>query len=91
MCFDKTGTLTEDDLSVEGARYVSKENAGTLKFSHQSIELHKVEGGLLDVVVSTHSVSKINGVYLGHPVDVRMFEASKWVCVLYLAWITSFS
>jgi len=29
-------------------------------------------------MVTTHSVSKVRGALLGHPVDVRMFESTKW-------------
>jgi hypothetical protein len=35
--------------------------------------------GLLECLVAAHSVSKVNGINVGHPVDVRMFESTKWV------------
>jgi len=73
MCFDKTGTLTEDDLSVLGVQPATSHG-----FSELASNVPSVDPGFLDVLVSTHSVSKINGVYLGHPVDVRMFESTKW-------------
>ena len=81
MCFDKTGTLTHDDLSVEGVQPVTDGKFGELEtdvavWQARSDALHP----LLYVLASTHALSRIgdNDEFVGHPVDVRMFTATKW-------------
>jgi len=41
-------------------------------------DLSLLAGPTLMTMVSAHAISKVNGNYLGHPVDVRMFEATNW-------------
>jgi len=73
MCFDKTGTITEDDLALQEVQPMVSDG-----FGKGITETADLSGPLLDVMVTCHSVSKVKGTLLGHPVDVRMFESTKW-------------
>lgn len=84
VCFDKTGTLTEDGLDVLGTRTV---DAHTGQFSelHQNAEDIEEQPGpnsaplsLLHALATCHSLKVVNGEVIGDPLDVKMFEYTRW-------------
>lgn len=88
MCFDKTGTLTEDGLDVLGIRVVT---SGTKKFSDMMSEPPLLEtrsgepSALLSPLYATlytmstcHSLRAVDGELVGDPLDVKMFNFTKW-------------
>ena len=87
MCFDKTGTLTEEGLDVLGVRVVSE---GGKKFSDLISDTTQTtrdntdsrSSGSLKAVLHTmatcHSLRSVDNELVGDPLDVRMFEFTKW-------------
>nr|XP_033814861.1 probable cation-transporting ATPase 13A4 isoform X2 [Geotrypetes seraphini] len=76
VCFDKTGTLTEDGLDLWG---VSPSGGNCF------LKVHKFSSGkdlpwgpLLGVMASCHSLIVLDGQIQGDPLDLKMFEATKW-------------
>ncbi|KAI8641895.1 hypothetical protein BD408DRAFT_345182 [Parasitella parasitica] len=69
FCFDKTGTLTKEGLEYYGVYPV---NDGTFNDLYSSFD------DLSDVgkmgLSSCHSVTMVNGEYVGNPVDLVMFQ-----------------
>eukprot|EP01097_Dermamoeba_algensis_P006163 TRINITY_DN3878_c0_g1_i2.p1 TRINITY_DN3878_c0_g1~~TRINITY_DN3878_c0_g1_i2.p1 ORF type:complete len:959 (-),score=239.16 TRINITY_DN3878_c0_g1_i2:217-3093(-) len=76
FCFDKTGTLTEDNLSMEGI--VPCEN-GVVQNLEIIQDFSNLPEMLLSVLTTAHSIGVIQGHLVGHPVDVQMFQATKWI------------
>ncbi|CAG8497858.1 26767_t:CDS:10 [Racocetra persica] len=87
MCFDKTGTLTEDGLDVLGVRFINQT-------SHRFTELHttvdtffKSDGyktdnsipPILCAMTTCHSLKLVNGELIGDPLDLKMFDFTKWI------------
>lgn len=92
VCFDKTGTLTEDGLDVLGIHLAvnatgRKEvvfdelvtDIGHLDVRESKSE-HELKNGkyLLGGMASCHSLRLIDNELLGDPLDVRMFDFTKW-------------
>ncbi|KAG7195472.1 uncharacterized protein KQ657_003234 [Scheffersomyces spartinae] len=93
VCFDKTGTLTEDGLDVLGVHLAinakgRKEivfdelvsDIGHLDVGETKSSSHELKNGkyLLGGMASCHSLRLIDNEVLGDPLDVRMFEFTKW-------------
>ncbi|KAI1377354.1 hypothetical protein F4677DRAFT_416128 [Hypoxylon crocopeplum] len=91
MCFDKTGTLTEDGLDVLGVRLVSRStnrfNDVVSKASdlvpHSSLDAgpgdkHDINRAALFTMATCHSLRSIDGELMGDPLDVKMFEFTRW-------------
>ncbi|CAI2162186.1 8461_t:CDS:10 [Funneliformis geosporum] len=88
MCFDKTGTLTEDCLDVLGIRCTDHIKN---KFSdlHTSIEtlsnlnLNDLSESdftsILYAMATCHSLKLVDGKLIGDPLDLKMFEFTKWL------------
>ncbi|CAG8502981.1 984_t:CDS:10, partial [Cetraspora pellucida] len=87
MCFDKTGTLTEDGLDVLGVRFINQ-------ISHRFTELHttvdtifksdsyKTNNSIppiLCAMTTCHSLKLVNGELIGDPLDLKMFDFTKWI------------
>nr|XP_045614575.1 polyamine-transporting ATPase 13A3-like isoform X4 [Procambarus clarkii] len=75
VCFDKTGTLTEDGLEVWGVVEVENNTMGTPVMNVSSI--HHTSR-LVTAMATCHSLTYLNGQLTGDPLDVKMFEATKW-------------
>ena len=87
MCFDKTGTLTEDGLDVLGVRVVFR---GAHKFSDVLSEPEMLEKptptarhestlqAALYTMATCHSLRSVDGELVGDPLDLKMFEFTKW-------------
>lgn len=88
MCFDKTGTLTEEGLDVLGVRVVSTQNKsfiGTLTDPGTLTESDGIpEDGInnrkaaLFTMATCHSLRSVDGELVGDPMDLKMFEFTRW-------------
>ncbi|KAI1339008.1 hypothetical protein F5Y15DRAFT_89450 [Xylariaceae sp. FL0016] len=90
MCFDKTGTLTEDGLDILGVRLVSRSTntfqdivseASTLvPYTHLSSSEDKYDTSraALFTMATCHSLRSVDGELVGDPLDVKMFEFTRW-------------
>ncbi|XP_071515719.1 polyamine-transporting ATPase 13A3-like isoform X8 [Panulirus ornatus] len=76
VCFDKTGTLTEDGLEVWGVLGIEGSKLGPPIMNVSSIHY---TSPLVAALATCHSLTYLNGQLTGDPLDVKMFEATKWV------------
>jgi len=74
MCCDKTGTLTEENLDID-----SLQPCVSAKLEDRTKMIRGLGADFLEVLVSAHSISIINGKLSGHPVDTKMFTHTKWL------------
>nr|CAH8837909.1 unnamed protein product [Trichobilharzia regenti] len=73
-CFDKTGTLTEDGLDMWGIIPYEDGLFGDPELDPSQIEI----GPLMECLATCHSLTLIEGVLSGDPVDLKMFQSTKW-------------
>lgn len=79
-CFDKTGTLTEDGLDILGVRAIER---NTDRFGELLEDIHDLpssqeRANFLYALATCHSLKKVDGEVIGDPLDVKMFEFTKW-------------
>uniref|UniRef100_A0A8C0EZ75 Polyamine-transporting ATPase 13A3 n=1 Tax=Bubo bubo TaxID=30461 RepID=A0A8C0EZ75_BUBBB len=77
VCFDKTGTLTEDGLDLWGIQRV--ENARFLLPEERACSENLLKSEFVACMATCHSLTKIEGVLSGDPLDLKMFEAIGWI------------
>ncbi|KAM9582993.1 polyamine-transporting ATPase 13A3 isoform 3-T5 [Trichechus inunguis] len=77
ICFDKTGTLTEDGLDLWGIQRV--ENTRFLLPETNVCNKMLVKSQFVACMATCHSLTKIEGVLSGDPLDLKMFEAIGWI------------
>uniref|UniRef100_A0A8C5IRK7 Polyamine-transporting ATPase 13A3 n=1 Tax=Junco hyemalis TaxID=40217 RepID=A0A8C5IRK7_JUNHY len=77
VCFDKTGTLTEDGLDLWGIQRV--ENARFLLPEERACSESLLRSEFVACMATCHSLTKIEGVLSGDPLDLKMFEAIGWI------------
>jgi len=79
-CFDKTGTLTEDGLDILGVRGVDRHISrfGELLDNVHDVPLGNDKATFLHALATCHSLKMVDGEALGDPLDVKMFEFTKW-------------
>ncbi|NXM81494.1 AT133 ATPase, partial [Oenanthe oenanthe] len=77
VCFDKTGTLTEDGLDLWGIQRV--ENARFLLPEETASSESLLKSEFVACMATCHSLTKIEGVLSGDPLDLKMFEAIGWI------------
>uniref|UniRef100_A0A8C9ESN1 Cation-transporting ATPase 13A3 n=1 Tax=Pavo cristatus TaxID=9049 RepID=A0A8C9ESN1_PAVCR len=77
VCFDKTGTLTEDGLDLWGIQRV--ENARFLLPEERACSESLLKSEFIACMATCHSLTKIEGVLSGDPLDLKMFEAIGWI------------
>uniref|UniRef100_A0A673TCD6 ATPase 13A3 n=1 Tax=Suricata suricatta TaxID=37032 RepID=A0A673TCD6_SURSU len=77
VCFDKTGTLTEDGLDLWGIQRV--ENTRFLLPEENVCNEILVKSQFVACMATCHSLTKIEGVLSGDPLDLKMFEAIGWI------------
>ncbi|KAM4888816.1 polyamine-transporting ATPase 13A3 isoform 3-T7 [Thomomys bottae] len=77
VCFDKTGTLTEDGLDLWGIQRV--ENTRFLLPEENVCNELLVKSQFVACMATCHSLTKIEGVLSGDPLDLKMFEAIGWI------------
>ncbi|CAG8531740.1 8564_t:CDS:10, partial [Racocetra fulgida] len=73
MCFDKTGTLTEDGLDVLGVRFINQTSHSDGHKTNNSIP------PILCAMTTCHSLKLVNGELIGDPLDLKMFDFTKWI------------
>ncbi|XP_063297778.1 probable cation-transporting ATPase 13A4 [Pelobates fuscus] len=77
FCFDKTGTLTEDGLDLMGII------PSTGKCFSEMLDYTQVNelpwGQFFGAMTSCHSLIIVDGIMQGDPLDIKMFQATKWV------------
>lgn len=83
VAFDKTGTLTDEGLDVLGVHLVHDKDHGRKKFgnlilSAEDLQRESKDTGLLDTLVTCHELRNVDGTIMGDPLDVKMFEFTKW-------------
>ncbi|KAJ2941027.1 hypothetical protein O0L34_g13157 [Tuta absoluta] len=79
MCFDKTGTLTEDGLDMWGVVPISVATdpprlGRAVRDPATLNDLHDLKLGM----ASCHSLTLLNGELSGDPLDLKMFESTRW-------------
>ncbi|XP_044277054.1 probable cation-transporting ATPase 13A5 [Varanus komodoensis] len=75
VCFDKTGTLTEDGLDLWGVTPCQKGSfGGVLRFPGSPLPW----GPLCRAMATCHSLFLLDGKIQGDPLDLKMFEGTKW-------------
>ncbi|CAH8615506.1 unnamed protein product [Dicrocoelium dendriticum] len=73
-CFDKTGTLTEDGMDLWG---VIPNTQGV--FGKSQVKPNELDRGpLLEAMATCHSLTRIEGVLSGDPLDLKMFQSTNW-------------
>ncbi|CAG5133043.1 unnamed protein product, partial [Candidula unifasciata] len=73
-CFDKTGTLTEDGLDMHGVVKVEKS-----KFQPIIKDMNQLgTGPIVTAMAACHSLTIIENQLMGDPLDLIMFNATKW-------------
>ncbi|KAF8326561.1 uncharacterized protein EI90DRAFT_3069674 [Cantharellus anzutake] len=81
-CFDKTGTLTEDGLDILGVRSADRtgDMFGELLTDINDLPTSSNTGktNFLHALATCHSLKVIDGVIMGDPLDVKMFEFASW-------------
>ncbi|XP_044260225.1 polyamine-transporting ATPase 13A3-like isoform X2 [Tribolium madens] len=75
VCFDKTGTLTEDGLDLLCVVPIKDKNFHMPVKKVNSLPYDTFVCGL----VSCHSLTIIDKQIVGDPLDLKMFESTKWV------------
>lgn len=73
ICFDKTGTLTEEGVDVMGVMSVNE--------TTQLSPLQAVDNATLSMqrcLATCHGLTSVGGELVGDPLDLKMFEATKW-------------
>ena len=77
IAFDKTGTLTEDGLDIYGYQ-ITKNN--TFEELKQEIPENQKYLNLIVMCFATcHNLIYLDGKLAGDPLDLKMFEFSKWI------------
>ncbi|XP_051966809.1 polyamine-transporting ATPase 13A3-like isoform X1 [Xyrauchen texanus] len=79
VCFDKTGTLTEDGLDMWG---IQRAEDGRFHLSEEKADNKSlVTTKFVSCMATCHSLTKIEGLLSGDPLDLKMFEATGWILV----------
>jgi cation-transporting ATPase 13A3/4/5 len=76
VCFDKTGTLTEDGLDMWGV--VPKSSTNSFQIPINQVD-RLPSDHLLYGMVTCHSLTLMSGELKGDPLDLKMFESTKWM------------
>ncbi|XP_008837245.1 probable cation-transporting ATPase 13A4 isoform X2 [Nannospalax galili] len=76
VCFDKTGTLTKGGLDLWGVVPCTRNGFQTIHSFASGKALP--QGPLCAAMASCHSLILLDGTIQGDPLDLKMFEATKW-------------
>jgi magnesium-transporting ATPase (P-type) len=81
--FDKTGTLTEDGLDMKCILPAREDNSKSKNVIFDT-ELNEIkmfnesDNVFLEAMATCHSISRVDGMLIGDPLDCKMFEFTKW-------------
>ncbi|KAI0305581.1 P-type ATPase [Multifurca ochricompacta] len=83
-CFDKTGTLTEDGLDILGVRALDRHS--DTRFGELLDNVYDLPGSIgrekatfIYALATCHQLKVVNGEVIGDPLDVKMFQFTKWM------------
>ena len=76
FCFDKTGTLTEEGLDLYGVANAGQENLEI--YSAHYLKDKNQDSSISACMALCHSLQKIDDILVGDPLEIKMFESSKW-------------
>ncbi|XP_048484806.1 polyamine-transporting ATPase 13A3 isoform X7 [Plutella xylostella] len=79
ICFDKTGTLTEDGLDLYAVVPHQMEAGEAFGRTVVDVTALPLTCPLIQALASCHSLTSIEGKLTGDPLDLKMFEFTKWV------------
>ena len=79
-CFDKTGTLTEDGLDILGVRGLDRTGYrfGELLNDVHDLSTARDRAVFLYALATCHQLKVVDGEVIGDPLDVKMFQFTKW-------------
>lgn len=77
--FDKTGTLTEDDCDIKCILSTSQNQNDKIIFSTEIKSAKDLSENLVELLASCHSITKLNNALAGDPLDLKLFEFTKWI------------
>jgi cation-transporting P-type ATPase 13A2 len=80
-CFDKTGTLTQDGLDILGIRALDRNVQRFGELIDDVFDLPTSRGDKADflhALATCHSLKMVDGRVLGDPLDIKMFEFTRW-------------
>lgn len=76
--FDKTGTLTEDDCDIKFILPTNQEKNSS--FTHEIRTVNALQDqSILEILATCHSISKLDNALAGDPLDLKLFEFTKWI------------
>ncbi|CAK9295975.1 unnamed protein product [Gordionus sp. m RMFG-2023] len=75
ICFDKTGTITMEDLDMLGVVPIDRDN----HFESCQDIIGLTFSPLLKGLICCHSLTKLDGKFIGDPLDIKMFNATHWI------------
>ncbi|CAJ0950238.1 unnamed protein product, partial [Mesorhabditis belari] len=84
VCFDKTGTLTEDGLDFHTMRPVhpSSQTRADCSFGDETSSMEPDEmpneAEIIKAIATCHSLTRINGMLHGDPLDLILFNQTRW-------------
>jgi cation-transporting P-type ATPase 13A2 len=88
IVFDKTGTLTEDSLKFSGVTIAKKETFSEFEedftrfqesiSTEEEKDLHDTKQKFTECMVTWHSIAHVHDRFIGDPLDIEMFKATKW-------------
>ncbi|KAI0051214.1 P-type ATPase [Auriscalpium vulgare] len=80
-CFDKTGTLTEDGLDILGVRGLERtaHRFGELVDDVHDLPMGRDKAAFLYALATCHQLKVVDGEVIGDPLDVKMFQFTKWM------------
>jgi predicted P-type ATPase len=84
--FDKTGTLTEDDCDIKfilPVDLINNDNKQVL-FTNEltcvsNLTKNNNNNRIIEIMSTCNSINKINGILSGDPLDLKLFEFTKWL------------
>lgn len=76
MCFDKTGTLTEEGLKLKGVISGSMNQMSKERLITSTLNLRNPL--LTKLMAVCHSVQTVNDEVVGDPLDLEMFNFTRW-------------
>lgn len=88
IVFDKTGTLTEESLRFSGVTVAHQETFSPLEENFTSFqesisneedkEFYDTKQKFTECMVTCHTIAHVRDRFIGDPLDIEMFQATKW-------------
>jgi magnesium-transporting ATPase (P-type) len=71
---DKMDSIVEENYNYYRERMLNKDNGNWKINKHKDINSYFVEN-----LATCHSLTKVNNVLMGDPIDIKMFESTNWI------------